>query len=177
MKNILFGLIILLTCQTVKAQKVMSNDKVTFSVPQQARDISGHGSVRSKEGNPDFVIAKAKNKINRQLLEIGDMTLSVRVIDFVTGEKYLENLRGSFFFDAQLASHRKYLISELSALNNFKYLVIRYESPDDPSVYTLFYAINNARTKMLKGAAEFPKTTRANSQQAFMNFLRTVKFK
>lgn len=172
----IFILFALLLSKNLLAQKIISTEKVIFTVPSQTSDIS-LTPLKQKKLSPSFILGRGKKYSTKQLLEIGDMALYVNADNWQTKENYLKELRESFFYEASLLPSRKYTITAIKSENDLQYFTSEYESPDDPGVYLMFFAVNKNRTKTIIGAAEYLKSTRKTSEQSFSNFIKSVKFK
>ncbi|MGY4383625.1 hypothetical protein ACVWYN_000644 [Pedobacter sp. UYP24] len=176
MKNILFSLLVLLICQTVEAQKVVSTEAISFSVPVQAVDISLDDSNSLKTLGKYSVISGATSR-KIKLMKIGNMVLQTKVSNFDNTPNYLEDLRKSQFYDAKLLAKSKYIISDIKSVNNIKYFFVEYELEDDPIVHMIYWGIDSSKTKLLTTVAEFPKTSKAANRVIFTNFVNQVRFK
>jgi hypothetical protein len=172
----LFILFTLLWSKNLWAQKIVSTDMVTFTVPSETLDIS-LSPLKQKKLSQNFILGRGKKYSTKQLLESGDMALYINADNWKTEENYLKELRESYLYEASLLRSRKYTITAIKSHNDLQYFTSEYESQDDPGVYLMFFAVNKNRTKTIRGAAEYSKSTRKISQQSFSAFINSLKFK
>lgn len=177
MKCVFISFLAIILFQKLHAQRVISTDKIVFTVPSKTIDITSVRSSKFEKLSQKFILAGRKVHEGEKLLEIGEMIFSISADNHETTENYLKDLRESYFYEASLLSKRKYKISKLKSQNNFKYFTSTYEDPNDEGVYIIYFLANNTKTKIVIGAAEYPKTSTKVSGRNFDSIINSLKFK